>query len=569
MTRSLCAVAACGLAFLLACTSDDRPAAPTGPRFKLEQAGSVSGNLLGASGTSICRSLPEGATPVVRIFTTPPAAPGFIASQSVACPESTFSIALDPGTYFLRVTMLPLDPGIGNLPLRTLVTNPIAVSSEDVRQDIYIVPGSSLGGGATFDGVPLAGIGLSVQYDLTPGFEAAFGVSGADGGWVDDLGREPMLLQSEVRYRVSAAEVAYSPCEALGASILQQPPTSVFLFPDELNAVSCGFTTAPAVKFSHNRTRLVVTPLPGDVGGLSPELSDQFGIGWGVQFPVAAGQGAIHGSRSQSQLYLGGLMVGIRPNRVLSGINVSSLEDCGSTCRDFGFGAKMSFVASPRFGKKVTWRYSDATSPEGVGLKVLQKSYDGVPPNDYVLFHFTFTNAGASAVTFYAGMYADWDIDGDGGDDIGATEMNGHLMYITNATPGGVYAGTLLLGPAPVSGNMFQTGAPELGAADVVAALAGDVRAPTASDPGDQNYLHALGPITLKRGKSTDIWVAIVAGESHHQLRANAAAAAADVARRGDDTNDDSDGTDGFAISNTLGRYIQPLKPRCKRGCVR
>jgi hypothetical protein len=134
MTRSLCATAAFSLGLLLGCTSDDRPAAPVGPRFQLDQAGSVSGNLLGANGTSICRSLPEGATPVVRIFTTPPAPPGFIASQSVACPESTFSIALDPGTYFLRVTLLPVDPSIGNLPLRTLVTNPIAVSSGDVRQ---------------------------------------------------------------------------------------------------------------------------------------------------------------------------------------------------------------------------------------------------------------------------------------------------------------------------------------------------------------------------------------------------------------------------------------------------
>jgi hypothetical protein len=94
-----------------------------------------------------------------------------------------------------------------------------------------------------------------------------------------------------------------------------------------------------------------------------------------------------------------------------------------------------------------------------VGLKVLQKSYDGVRPASYVLFRYTFTNSGRTTLTFYAGAFMDWDVgnaDFDAFDDVGATERNGRLMYMTDAGGAGPADGTLIFG-APVAGNTFLT----------------------------------------------------------------------------------------------------------------
>jgi len=75
-----------------------------------------------------------------------------------------------------------------------------------------------------------------------------------------------------------------------------------------------------------------------------------------------------------------------------------------------------------------------------VGLKVVQKSYDGVPPADYVLFRFTIKNSATAPLTFYAGMFADWDIDDDFVDDVARNGLGWPLMYVTNEG-GGVCRG--------------------------------------------------------------------------------------------------------------------------------
>ena len=550
---------------LLACTDDGRESRPLAPpSFDLTAVYSVSGNILGPDGTSICNAVPPGSLLLVRLIN--PATGGFGAVQNVSCPANSYTVFVAPASYLLRV-QLPGFPGLGALPWRTLDATPVVVDVGDVVRDMQIQPGTGLGGQAMLDGAPLPGVDLSVIYDQAPGFGATSGSSGADGGWVEFFGREPLILQNGIRYLVSTI------CSALGTKVVQTPPSTSFLFPTERSAVDCALTTAPNTRFSHTRTRLVVTPMPGDIGGLSPELQDQFGEGWGVQFPIAPGQPPIHGSVNVSQLFEGGLIVGIRPDRVLSGVELGGYMQCGGACRDFGLDGKFSFASSPQFGTKVIWHYSDATSPEGVGLKVLQKSYDGVPPNDYVLFRFIFTNSGVAPVTFYAGMFADWDIGDDFLDDVGFTAMDGRLMYMTDATPGGVYAGTLLLGDFPVSGNAFLTDFGQ-STATQVAALAGDFTVPSAPAPGDHRYLQALGPISLGPNASADIWIAVVAGEDQSQLFANANAAVADVARRrADQSSDAASGgvtTEGSVWGgNGGGRpHTGALNPACKRGCT-
>ena len=543
----------------LAACNDAAP--PVAPRFDATTGGSISGAVLGPDGTSLCHALPDGATFRVQALNPPPAPVAIAGGQIVTCPDSVYAFPVTSGSYLLRVTLRDA-ADIGALPFRNLVTTPVVVAG-DVRQDIRILPGTPLAGRATFDGAPFPGVALGLTYDQAPGYSAGTATSGDDGGWIEDVnGRDPIVLQDHVRY------LAQPPlCDALGTAVVQGPPATGFLFPAQVAAINCALTAAPNGAFSHDRTRLVITPMPGDIGGLSSELFPRFGEGWGVQFPVTAGAAPQRGARAISQLFGGGLIVGLRPDRVLTGFDISGYAQCGATCRDLGLDGRLTYASSPQFGTKVIWHYSDATSNEAVGLKVLQKSYDGVPPNDYVLFHFIFTNSSAAPLSFYAGMFADWDIGDDPTDDIGDTAMGGRLMYMTDATPGGVFAGTLLLGAYPVSSTTFLTDFGQ-STAEQVSILAGDENAPTELDPNDHRYVHALGPIALAPGASASMWIAVVAGETQAQLLANANAAAADVARRGADTADDAGG--GVSLSGMSVAVVgENLDPRCKRGCRR
>jgi hypothetical protein len=507
--------------FALACSRDDRnvPLAP--PSYSLQGDPTWSGAVLGPDGSSICNFIPGGE--VVRLRPINPATGTFGAGPQVLCPGNTFAFSLAPGSYLVRA-VLPPDPGIGSLPQRDV--EPQTVDGAAVVHDVTVQNGTPLGGAATLDGAPLPDVALTIVYDQAPGFLTASGGSGADGTWTEFF-RAPMILQNNVRYQVSGG------CGALGVQALEGPPAGGFLFPSDVSVVNCRLATAPAVQFSHTLTRLVVSPLPGDVGGQSPELSDRYGVGWGVQFPVPPGTSPVHIPVEASQLFLGGLIIGIAPDRVLTGTTVAGEMECGAACRDLGLDATLGFTDQTPAGRKVLWQYSDAPSPEGVGLRIRQRSFDGVPPNDYVLFDFSIQNQGSSSVTFYAGFWGDWDVDLDATDDLGFTDMNGKLMFMTSAFENtGVHVGTLLGGDAPVSGNFFfVNGDPLPSLTDQVQALSGGLRRETAG-PGDLRYIHGIGPITLARGKRADLWVAIVAGDSRDQLFATASAADADISDR-------------------------------------
>jgi hypothetical protein len=541
-------------ATIAACAREPR-SLPLAPTFDLTSGGFISGQVLGPAG-NVCNSLRAGAgLTVVVIDLTSRSIAG---SRAVFCPANSYAFFEGPGTYLVRA-QLPADAAVlGGFVWRTITTTPVEVTAGDVVRDLLVPSGTPLGGAATLDGRPLEGLGMNVVYEAAPIFAATFLSSGPDGAWAEFIGRSPALLQPGVRYVVNAACA-----DALGTSTITAPPGAGFLFPDEVSSVSCTLLTAPSVRFSHQRTRLVTTPMPGDIGGLSPEFADQYGTGWGVQFPVSPDTGPVHADVSLSQLYRGGLIVGIRPDRVLTGLAIDGYAQCEPACRDFGPGARLSFKTSAKQGTTVTWRYSDTASADGVGLKVTQRSYDG-RSGDYVLFRFTFTNSRVAPVTFYAGMFADWDIDDDPFDDVGVTDLGGRLMYMTNAG-GGTAAGSLIVSSAPVSGNTFLTNFGQT-MATYVSALAGDFSIPSVATPGDHRLLHGVGPITLRRDRSADVWVAILAGSAVPELMGNAAAASADIARRSGD-NDVDDGVQAGSVSAGAHTTRAGVPPTCKRGC--
>jgi hypothetical protein len=535
------------------------PAAPTTAPTSLATLRTITGRLLGPDGRSLCRTVPAD-TSLVELLNPDfnGANDVFLDLRGVACPDNTFAVSQELAEAHLRVE-LPLSQDLGHLPWRSLDVFPVPPGGVDhpVRLE-----GTALAGRVTLDGAPLEGVGLNVNYDFNPGYGATFLTSGPDGRWVEFFGRSPAFLDAGNRYQAFG-------CGLLGATLPEGLPAGGFLFPAGRRNLSCRFRTAPSTRFSHTATRLVVTPMPGDIGGsFSGELFGQFGVGWGIQFPVPAGEAPQHADPVVSQIFNGGLIVGVpaqngRPARVLIGTDAAGELACGATCRDLGLDGVVTFTPTGARGdrKNVTWRYSDAGSGDAAGLEVVQHSIDGIRPHDYVLFRFQLRNTGPETLRFYAGFFGDLDVEFDPFDDRGATALDGRLMYQVSEAETGTLVGTELLGDVPVTGNYFF--GPEqdpLSVPDQIRALRGQIQRRTAG-PTDLRYLHGVGPITLGHQQARDFWLAVVAGETRAQLLANAAAAREHVGRL---TN--SDVTDaGETVRMAVTRPGPASQPACKR----
>ena len=480
----------------------------------------ITGAVLGPDGTSVCNLVPEGTAITVRAIEVNTLAFGGFAD--VICPDPAYIIPVAAGSYFLRAQFVSTD-GIGTFPWRTLTSSPVTVDVADVTQDVRIDPGTALGGRATLDDQPIAGVTFSVAYQSLPGFGAASGVSGADGGWTDFFGRAPLMLQSDLDYTIPTG------CEALlGTLVVEGLPAGPFRFPGGLDAVNCALRSGATEPLTHNFNQVAVTAMPGDLGGLSPDIDPRFGQGYGVQFPVVPGAAPAHRPLFDSHLFRGGLIVGLESGAILTGFDPGGELECGAACHDLGLDGRVNVTSSPALGKTVTWRYSDAPSAEGVGLDVVQRSYDAPAGRAYVLFRFEVKNRSAEAQTLSLGVFTDWDVDETGADDIGFVERGGRLLSQSNVDGPSTRAGTLVVGDAPpTAGYFFSTPfVPSLSLQ--AAALSGSLSEPPAG-VGDYRYIHGIAPLELQPGRSTDFWVAIVTGADESEFAANADAALRDI----------------------------------------
>jgi hypothetical protein len=229
------------------------------------------------------------------------------------------------------------------------------------------------------------------------------------------------------------------------------------------------------------------------------------------------------------------LLIGIEPSTVLSGANAGGYMECPfeleNACQDLGLEGRVTTSESPVLGKTVTWRYTDQASAEAVGLRITQRSYDAPAGNDYVLFRFTIQNQSHGTLTFSPGFLADWDIGFDAFDDRGFVRQGGRLVYQSNTfEEPTIYAGTFMLGETAATPGFFWSNFlafPSL--AEQIAALTGELSAAPPEDPGDLRYIQSVSPVTLKQGRSTDLWLAVIAGESEAAFLATAETAARDI----------------------------------------
>jgi hypothetical protein len=506
----------------------------------------VSGAVLGPDGTSICNFIAPGGVVTVRAV---PLLANSIAgpTQNLACPGNTYSVLIDSGDYRMRVT-LPVSVG---LPWRWLEPGSITVDGNPISKNITVQNGLALGGGATLDGAPLAGVPLTLTYGVNPLFGAAIGQTGAAGTWEDNLGRPVLPLQVDEQY------APIFQCNGLGVTVALFSPTAPFLFPGEAASADCQLQTAPATQFTNTGARMVATEFPGDIGGQSGALLSSLGTGWGVQFPVAGGP--VHFPFNATQLFLGGLIIGTGNGHVLTGFNAAGELVC-RVCQDLGTSGSVGFDQDPSGIRFIRWRYDDAGSTEGTGISVTQHSFDNPGGADYLLIRYAITNTSTIRQTIYAGFFGDWDIDGSAFDDIGNTAMNGRLMYETNDGDLGTHAGTLVMG-APAAGHYFTDLLTPFTEGEQLRALSGALQVPSAI-AADIRYIQSVGPITLGAGSTRVIWVALVMGDDTAQLLANAAAAAADIAARSGPAPDLSGAESRYAGSSNsaASRALQPRK---------
>jgi hypothetical protein len=455
----------------------------------------ISGRVLGPEGISVCDYLVGDAATINVTAITAPFGASF--PKTITCPDDGFTIEVpDPGSYRLLVVPYPL-PSTSRLPTHYLDPEAVAIDDANVERDVQIDPGTVLGGGAWLYGDALPGTVLQFfyagSYRFAPGANSDW-----TGAWTQfQVDPRAAILQPDVRYTVSD-------CERLGHTSIGFP-RGPFLFPDEVAAINCRLEVGPTASFTHQKSRLIVTPFPGDIGGLSlsNEL-EQNGMGFGVQFPAdepAYGSDDwVTDPRGLSQLHKGGLIVGVGEGEtgvVLTGFDMMGYGvACGAACRDFGLDA----VRAGENGRRplnvhngVLWQYSDALSPEGVGLDVQQRSFNPPGAGDYVLVEFTFKNKTKAPLTFYAGFWGDWDIDEDVYDDAAYVYFTGvPLLIQKNENDGfGSHLGTMLLGEYPTAGYYVYSDPPQQRTiADQLAVLRG---ATTATFCYRRHPVHALG----------------------------------------------------------------------------
>ena len=513
------------LASMLACNADTETTAPS---FSHTGLPDIKGSVLLASGENVCARFAPGTQLLVRALSVNGT---FFADDFPICPSSSFSLPVEPDSYLVRVS-LPTDQPLGQLPERWLHPAAAGVGADDVVRTLRVRAGAPLKGGATLDGAPLPGLGLTAVYGHLPFLAGAATAirSDASGAWKNFQG-EPVHLQRGLPY-------IFSGCIALPAAGIRDArifPEGPVLFPAEGDEVNCEYFKGDALRFTHRANRLKLTSFPGDIGGMStPAIFPNVGFGYSAQFPLPPKALPKAGPQLENrQIFSGGLVLAIAPDVALSGTELGGYVSCSvSPCRAFGFGGRATITPLLNGRREITWAYTDARSQRPMGLRFQQKSFDAQNMADYVLYVFRIINQSTAPITFTPGLFVDFDLL-DLVDNTGYTALDGRLMVTTGPDGAGKHLGSVVLKTSAAGSNYFFslfTG--QIPETDVVAALRGEIRNPVSLDPSDISLLHGGTTVTLNPGRSTDFWAAIVAGDNRSQAVAHARAAITDAQAR-------------------------------------
>ena len=569
--------------FAVACGTQDRLPTEPSARSTLAnvQQSEIHGAVLGPDGRNICRTVGQDTIFVDAIpqsFELP--FPEFV---MLVCPENRFAFEVEPGEYRLRAVFTQY-ANLGNLPVSWILP-PLTVGGSDVTRNIRFNEGTPLGGRATIDGDPFQGLVIVPIHEFFFGFGIG-GLSDRNGRWDDaaplpvftpQIFRSPFILQNNVEYFV------VGPCDfTLGTVIVSTSFFQPFVFPSDRSRVDCELETGPARRFTHTRNEVAATAYPGDIGGLSANFGPRdpnLGTGFGVQFPNRPGRLPPHGDATISQLFSGGLMIGIGPETVLTGIDNGGYMECRfdleNGCRDLGLDGRGEVNRLANGGRVITWRYSDAPSGEAVGLRIFQRSFDAPQGERYVLFRFAIRNVSNGRLNINPGIFTDFDLDSLFEDEVGRKQRSGRLISQADADdPDGTRVGTLMIGESDPAPGFFIHGGADFESpsiAEQIAALRGN-RTNSANTPDDQRYIQSVRTIGLAPGAETNLWVAVIAAASDAAFADAADAAASDIRDRRErllaGVPEALGALEWSYNSPATARTVATTAPRCGKDCM-
>jgi hypothetical protein len=539
------------------------------------------GAVLGPDGRNVCQTV-TGQTFIVHAIPQSFELP-FPAEVVLTCPENRYSFQVEPGEYRLRAEFFTYE-NLGNLPVSWILP-PVTVGGGELTRNIRFDEGTPLGGRVTIDGEPFAGLPIFAIHEFFFGF-APGGRSDQNGRWEDafpvdipEITRSPFILQNNVEYAV------VGPCDfVLGTRIVETSFDQPFVFPSQSRRVDCELSTDVARRLTHTRNRIGVTAFPGDIGGLTAQVGvrdPDIGTGIGVQFPITPRQLPRPSlDLSIPQLFTGGLMIGVGPATVLTGIEIGGYMECRfdleNGCRDLGLDARGEVTRLANGGRVITWRYSDAPSGEGVGLRVIQRSFDAPQGETYVLFRFAIRNGSNGRLNINPGIFTDFDLDSLFEDEVSHRQRGGRLISQTDVDdPHGTRVGTLMIGESdPAPGYFILGSGPDFDFLTIpqqIAALRGN-RTNSGDGPDDQRYIQSVRAIGLSPGAETDLWVAVIAAENDAAFAAAADAATRDIRERRQrllaGAAEPSGEVEWSYTAPATARTTAAREPRCGKECM-
>ena len=174
--------------------------------------------------------------------------------------------------------------------------------------------------------------------------------------------------------------------------------------------------------------------------------------------------------------------------------------------------------------------FNDDNASNKIGIKTTLNTYayKNDPYNNFVILKYTFENSNSTAISkFYPGLFFDWDLGVDGGDNIVRYDAASYMGYVKSkgGSPGNYTGVALLTGTEKIQfWPIFQPGDDLWGVydgftfAEKYQSLSSGVRRDSVG-PGDISFVIGSGAASLEAGKSTTVYYVMVAGNSLVDLR--------------------------------------------------
>ncbi|KAA3620192.1 MAG: T9SS C-terminal target domain-containing protein [Calditrichaeota bacterium] len=296
--------------------------------------------------------------------------------------------------------------------------------------------------------------------------------------------------------------------------------TTVITGTDYIDYEIIRFKVRPPVFFDHDNGNLVASITScGNIGFTG--YADENDIN-GYAF-LENGTGFVF--KGINTLYESGLLIGSSPTQISNSIRPIDTNRFYEFTTPNDTSISVDLMDGTYERGRVTLFDSLASNP--VGIKIVQDSYIyyDEPFNDFIIIKYTLTNLNSTSIEdVFAGIFVDWDINGDAVDYARFSEDQ-NLGWVQNTLNSPeILSGTMLLNPEIGIGfNAINNAFINDGFTDQEkwGMLSSGIQARSLNDL-DVSTMISAGPLNFAAGESKVVAFAMVAGESVNDLQINA-----------------------------------------------